>query len=123
MLAAQAIESDAHERGGGGDAPVAMLAGGMESMSNAPHYLPSSRSGTALGHAKLIDGVIYDGSPTPSASITSFEKDGTVTAGNASSINDDPAAMLIMDEARAVSAGLVPLIRISGYAGVEGPPV
>ena len=61
MLAAQAIEREAHRRGGDDDAPVAVLAGGMESMSNAPHYLPSSRSGTALGHAKLTDGVIYDG--------------------------------------------------------------
>ena len=42
MLAAQATESDAHRRGGDDDAPVAVLAGGMESMSNAPHYLPSS---------------------------------------------------------------------------------
>ena len=39
----------------------AMLAGGMESMSNIPHYLPNSRTGTSLGHAQLIDGVIYDG--------------------------------------------------------------
>ena len=60
MLAAQAIESDSHGRGGNGDAPVAALAGGTESMSNVPHYLPSSRSGTALGHAELIDGVTCD---------------------------------------------------------------
>ena len=172
-------------------------------MSNVPHYLPSSRSGTALGHAKLIDGVIYDGLWDPyddGESIPSmpafshqckqywssrkiiaaeesyrrareamalgvfedkivamegrkepggdlldtiganeepdsvgldrlpssrpvFEKDGTVTAGNASFINDGAAAMLIMDEACAVFDGLVPLARISGYADAEGPPV
>lgn len=40
---------------------VAMLAGGMESMSNIPHYLSNSRTGTKLGEAKLIDGVIHDG--------------------------------------------------------------
>jgi acetyl-CoA C-acetyltransferase len=39
----------------------AMLAGGMESMSNIPHYLPASRSGTALGHIQMIDGCIHDG--------------------------------------------------------------
>lgn len=61
MLAAQAIECNVHGTAGGGGAPLAVLAGGMESMSNAPHYLPSSRSGTALGHGKLIDGLIHDG--------------------------------------------------------------
>ena len=59
MLASQAIECNVHRSSVG--SPIAMLAGGMESMSNAPHYLPSSRSGTALGHAKLIDGIIHDG--------------------------------------------------------------
>jgi len=39
----------------------AMLAGGFESMSQVPHYLPNSRTGTALGHAQLLDGVIHDG--------------------------------------------------------------
>ena len=38
----QAIEGDAHGRVGDDDAPVAVLAGGIESMSNVPHYLPSS---------------------------------------------------------------------------------
>jgi acetyl-CoA C-acetyltransferase len=38
-----------------------MLAGGFESMSNIPHYLPTSRSGLKLGHGKLIDGCIHDG--------------------------------------------------------------
>jgi len=59
MLAAQTIESNTHRSSVG--APIAMLAGGMESMSNTPHYLPSSRSGTALGHTQLIDGIIHDG--------------------------------------------------------------
>ena len=53
MLASQSLQC-----GNGG---TAMLAGGFESMSNIPHYLPNSRSGTSLGHAKLIDGVIHDG--------------------------------------------------------------
>jgi acetyl-CoA C-acetyltransferase len=39
----------------------AMLAGGFESMSNIPHYLVDSRSGTALGHGTLLDGLIHDG--------------------------------------------------------------
>jgi acetyl-CoA C-acetyltransferase len=47
---------------------------------------------------------------------TAFKKDGTVTAGNASGINDAAAALLIMSEDRARQAGLEPLARITGYA-------
>jgi acetyl-CoA C-acetyltransferase len=39
----------------------AMVAGGMESMSNIPHYLQGSRNGFPLGNAQLVDGVIHDG--------------------------------------------------------------
>ncbi|MGI8423801.1 MAG: acetyl-CoA C-acetyltransferase [Chloroflexota bacterium] len=38
-----------------------MVAGGMESMSNAPHLLPNSRNGTKMGDAKLLDHMIVDG--------------------------------------------------------------
>lgn len=47
---------------------------------------------------------------------TAFKKDGTVTAGNASGINDAAAALLVMSETRAREAGLQPLARITGYA-------
>jgi acetyl-CoA C-acetyltransferase len=47
---------------------------------------------------------------------TAFKKDGTVTAGNASGINDAAAAMLIMSEDKAKQMGLNPLGRIKGYA-------
>lgn len=43
-----------------GDAEV-IAAGGMESMSNIPYYLPKVRSGLRLGHGELIDGMILDG--------------------------------------------------------------
>jgi acetyl-CoA C-acetyltransferase len=52
MLAAQAI------RAGDGDL---YLAGGMESMSNAPHLLPKARRGVRLGNAELVDSVVHDG--------------------------------------------------------------
>lgn len=50
-----------------------------------------------------------------------FKKDGTVTAGNASGINDGAAAMVLMEEGRAAREGKTPLARIVGYAhaGVE----
>ncbi|HWP71104.1 MAG TPA: acetyl-CoA C-acetyltransferase [Gemmatimonadaceae bacterium] len=52
MLAAQAIRA--------GDAD-AIVAGGMESMSNAPHYVYGYRSGVKLGDQTLVDGMIRDG--------------------------------------------------------------
>ncbi len=45
-----------------------------------------------------------------------FQKDGTVTAGNASSINDGGAAVVVMDEEAAKSHGVKPVARILGYA-------
>jgi acetyl-CoA C-acetyltransferase len=39
----------------------AVIAGGMESMSNIPYYLPGARSGYRLGNGTLVDGLIKDG--------------------------------------------------------------
>ena len=52
MLAAQSIML--------GDNDV-VVAGGMESMSNVPYYLPSARNGYRLGDGKLVDGLVFDG--------------------------------------------------------------
>jgi acetyl-CoA C-acetyltransferase len=52
MLAAQAIAA--------GDAAI-VVAGGMESMSNAPHLLRGAREGLRLGHGELVDAMIHDG--------------------------------------------------------------
>ncbi len=38
-----------------------IVAGGMESMSNAPYYLPKGRFGLRMGDATLVDGMVYDG--------------------------------------------------------------
>lgn len=50
-----------------------------------------------------------------------FQKDGTVTAGNASGINDGAAALVLMSENAAEKAGRTPMARIVGYghAGVD----
>jgi len=45
-----------------------------------------------------------------------FDKDGSVTAGNASGLNDGAAALVLMTEDEAVRRGLVPLARIAGWA-------
>ncbi|HJM40335.1 MAG TPA: acetyl-CoA C-acetyltransferase [Planctomycetota bacterium] len=52
MLAAQSIKA--------GDNHV-VVAGGMESMSNAPYLMPSARQGARLGHAQLLDSMVHDG--------------------------------------------------------------
>ena len=38
-----------------------VVAGGTESMSNAPHYLPNLRNGAKYGHQSLVDGIMKDG--------------------------------------------------------------
>ncbi|HTV18688.1 MAG TPA: thiolase family protein [Polyangiaceae bacterium] len=181
-----------------GDSDVA-VAGGMESMSNAPYYLPRARTGLRMGHAELQDGMIFDGLWDPYndfhmgragelcarryeldrekqdafaresyeralaaqksgafkneiASVevaqrkgpalvvaddeepgrgnvsklpelkAAFEKDGTITAGNASSVNDGAAA-LVLASARAVEKlGLKPLARVLGHASHAQEP-
>lgn len=186
MLAAQAIKA--------GDLSVA-VAGGMESMSNAPYYLPTARTGTRLGHTQALDAIVQDGLwdhynnfhmgntaelVAQKYQITRAEQDayaaeshrraiqaqqsggfdseifavlqkqkkgepvpfrtdegpradstvealarlkpafqpngGTVTAGNASSINDGAAALVVCDEDWAKAHGIEPLARITGYA-------
>src|SRR5216110_1212700 len=52
MLAAQSIKA--------GDAQC-VVAGGMESMSNAPHYVFGMRAGIKAGNSQLVDGMIHDG--------------------------------------------------------------
>ena len=52
MMAAQGIQL--------GDTEI-VVAGGMESMSNAPYLLPKAREGYRLGHGKILDAVIQDG--------------------------------------------------------------
>ena len=53
---------------------------------------------------------------------TPFRKDGTVTAGNASGVNDGAAALIIASESAAKKHGLTPIARILGGATVGVPP-
>lgn len=190
-LAAQALKC--------GDAGI-VIAGGQESMSNAPHVLPKSRVGVKMGEWKLEDHMIRDGlwdvfnnyhmgvtaenivkkygitraeqdefaaasqnkaeaalaaqrfadeiiaveipqkkgdplrvdtDEYPRAGTTAqslaglkpaFDKDGTVTAGNASGINDGAAAVVVMTESKARELGLEPIARIAAYASAGVDP-
>ncbi len=180
-----------------GDAEI-VVAGGMESMSQIPHYV-QMRAGTRFGPAQMLDGMQKDGltdaydnnamgvcadacateykisredqdkfaiesyqrsaraweagkfddevvpvavpqrrgepvmvtrdeeysnvklDKIPSLSAV-FTKDGTVTAANASTINDGAGAVVLMTEEKAKSLGLKPLAYIRSYADAEQEP-
>ncbi|MEW9052181.1 MAG: acetyl-CoA C-acetyltransferase [Neobacillus sp.] len=76
------------------------------------------------------DPIIFDTDEFPRSGVTAdtlaklkpaFKKDGTVTAGNASGINDGAAALVLMSKEKAVELGIIPLaiIRANGTAGVD----
>ncbi len=189
VLAQRAIAS--------GEAQI-VAAGGMENMSQVPHYLEQSRTGTRLGAGKLIDGMIHDGLWDPYNDMhmglaaeecakkfnltresqdafakesyekalaaiktgafqdeivsvevpvrkgdptivdtdeepgrgqlekfgrlrTAFKKDGTITAANASSINDGAAACLLASGRAVREQSLKPIARVvsSGFGAQE----
>lgn len=176
-----------------------IIAGGMESMSNVPFYLPSMRGGQKLGHSEVQDGILRDGlidvyksyhmgnaaeicarehgftredqdafaeesyrrSQKAQAEgwfddeilkvnirdrkgnvteVTTdeevqrvdfaklktlrpvFDKEGTVTAANASSINDGAAALVLMTADKAAELGLTPLARIRSQSSAAKDP-
>ena len=184
MLAAQAIRL--------GDSTV-VVAGGMESMSNAPYILDKARGGYRLGNGTIIDSMILDGLWDPYHNVhmgncgdatasefnmsrqsvdefatmsyeralaaqkagrfeeeiipvqvpqrkgdplviaedeepgrgipsklpslkPSFSKEGVTTAGNASSIDDGAAAMIISSSEFAAQSGKTPVAKVAGYA-------
>ena len=77
------------------------------------------------------DPVVVDRDEFPRAGVTAeslsglrpaFKKDGTVTAGNASGINDGAAAMLVMSAEKAAELGLTPLATVRAYANAGVDP-
>lgn len=182
-----------------GDADV-VLAGGTESMSNAPYLLPQGRTGYRMGHGQVIDSMIKDGltdsfndyhmgitaeniaerwnisreeqdmfalesqrraeaaqsagrfvdeivpvsipqrkgdpiifdtdefpkhglKPEKLTALKpAFKKDGTVTAGNASGINDGACMLIIMSADKAAELGIKPLARILSYGNAALDP-
>ncbi len=190
MLAAQAIQS--------GDADV-IIAGGQESMTNAPYILKNARNGYRLGNSTVFDSVLLDGLTDVysnmhmgnCAELTAkeynltreeldrfaiqsfkranqaisegkfkdeiapvkiktkageivfdtdegpakvnydkipqlkpvFEKDGVITAANASSLNDGAAAVMIMSEEKALELGYTPMAEIIAQASAAKAPV
>ena len=190
MLAQQAILA--------GDAEL-IIAGGQESMTNAPYFLTKARNGYKFGHGEILDSMIYDGlwdvynnihmgscaevcakefsftreqlddfavksykkaleaqnngrfddeivkvsvkSKTGETFVEkdeeplrvkfekipslkpAFEKDGVVTAANASSINDGAAALIVTTEEKAKELGLTPLVEIVAQGSSAKAPM
>lgn len=77
------------------------------------------------------DAIVFDQDEYPRAGVTAaslaklrpaFKKEGTVTAGNASGINDGAAAVVVMSEAKAKELGILPLATIRSYASAGVDP-
>lgn len=81
-------------------------------------------------HRRKGNPIVFDTDEFPRTGVTveslgklkpAFKKDGTVTAGNASGINDGAAALVLMSKEKAIELGIKPLaiIRANGIAGVD----
>ena len=117
MLAAQAIKA--------GDAEV-IVAGGQESMSNAPHYVYGMRSGVKIGDQVMVDGMIKDGlwCPTCNVHMGSHAEYTATKAGVARSAQDEFAAAshakaIAAQQAGRFKAEIVPV----EVAGRKGPTI
>ena len=80
----------------------------------APVTLSSRKGEVVVENDEYIR---HDASPETMAKLRpAFTKDGTVTAGNASGINDGAAALVVMSAKEAAARGLTPLARIASFA-------
>ena len=86
-----------------GHHPV-ILAGGMDSMSNAPYYVRGGRWGSRLGHQELVDGVVYDGLTDPVMQVHMAIHGAAVAAAEQCS-RADQDAWAVGSHRRAVAAG------------------
>ena len=92
----------------------AAIAGGLFKNEIVPVVIPQRKG----------DPIVFDTDERPMDTTVekmaklrpAFKKDGTVTAGNASGINDGAAAMLLMSDTKAAQLGLKPLVRIRSCA-------
>jgi len=99
----------------------AAIAAGKFKQEIGPVSIPQRK-----GEPKVFD---TDEHPRPDSTVEvaaklrpAFKKDGTVTAANASGINDGGSATVLMSEARAAKLGLAPLAFIRGYASAALDP-
>lgn len=84
-----------------------ILAGGIESMSNAPYLLPKARVGLRMGHAELVDHMFFDGLQSPfDGQLMGFFADATAKKyGFTREQQDQYAAESVRRAVRAVESG------------------
>jgi acetyl-CoA C-acetyltransferase len=86
----------------------------------APVTIKGRKGDTVVADDEYIR---HDSTPEMMAKLRpAFSKDGTVTAGNASGINDGAAALVVMSASEAARRGLTPLARIASFATVGVDP-
>ena len=114
----------AHDALAAGSADI-IIAGGMESMSNAPYLLAKHRGGARIGHDVVSDSMYLDGledAYQPGKLMGAFAKDGGITAANASSISDGAAALVLTRASVAEKLGMTVVARITGHAAHAHEP-
>lgn len=112
--AQDAFAAESHRRA------AAAAAAGKFDREIVPVEIPQKKGAPVV--VKVDEGVRADSTADGLAKLKpAFQKDGTVTAGNASQISDGAAAVVVCEEAKARALGLEPLARVTGYAtgGVE----
>ncbi|MCP5328459.1 MAG: acetyl-CoA C-acyltransferase [Steroidobacteraceae bacterium] len=89
-----------------GDVQIA-VAGGLESMSNAPYLLPKARTGYRMGHGELLDHMFYDGLQSPwDGQMMGYFAEQTVERYKVSRADQDAfAAESVRRALRAIEAG------------------
>jgi acetyl-CoA C-acetyltransferase len=89
-----------------GEAEI-MLAGGLESMSNAPYLLPKARSGYRMGHQEVLDHMFYDGlqSPFDGQMMGHFAEETAKKYGFTRADQDGFAAESVRRALQAIAAG------------------
>jgi len=98
MLAADQIRA--------GSAKI-IIAGGMESMTNAPYLLPKARAGYRLGHQEVLDGMFYDGlqSPWDGQLMGTFAETTAAKYGFTRAAQDDYGLESLRRARRAIESG------------------
>ncbi|MEM7224803.1 MAG: 3-oxoadipyl-CoA thiolase [Pseudomonadota bacterium] len=102
----------------------------LRSQTRAARALAEGRSAREIAPLELADGQVdQDEHPRPEASLarlaalpTPFRDGGSVTAGNASGVNDGAAALIVASEAAARRHGLTPIARLLGGAAAGVAP-
>lgn len=98
----------------------AAWAAGLFKEEVIPVQVPKGKSTVTVDHDEEYKNVKYDKIPTLKPA---FTKEGSVTAANASKLNDGASAVVLMSGAKARSLGLTPLARIRGFGDAALAPI